>query len=176
MNKIILYVLLLVIGVGCKKIDRLTQFHMTYNESIIIQSSTGTQLPFTVFTPDIQSNAESTFAVNDTRKDLIETIHLTQLNLKITAPDNSNFRFLKKIELFIVAEDLEEKRIAWKEDIPEDIEKFLSLHISNEDLKEYIKKEKFTLRVNTVTDEILISDHHIDIQSSFFVDSKVLGQ
>ena len=72
MNKIILYVLLLVIGVGCKKIDRLTQFHMTYNESIIIQSSTGTQLPFTVFTPDIQSNAESTFAVNDTRKDLIE--------------------------------------------------------------------------------------------------------
>lgn len=107
---------------------------------------------------------------------MIETIHLTQLNLKITAPDNSNFRFLRKIELFIVAEDLEEKRIAWKEDIPEDIEKFLSLHISNEDLKEYIKKEKFTLRVNTVTDEILTSDHHIDIQSSFFVDAKVLGQ
>lgn len=44
------------------------------------------------------------------------------------------------------------------------------------DLKEYIKEDKFSLRLNAETDELLASDHEIHVYSVLFVDSKVLGQ
>nr|WP_299206097.1 hypothetical protein [uncultured Brumimicrobium sp.] len=44
------------------------------------------------------------------------------------------------------------------------------------DLKEYIKADKFTLRLNTKTDETINSDHHIENHSVFYVDAKILGQ
>jgi hypothetical protein len=162
--------------IGCKKIDELTQFDIKYDESLVIPASTGISLPFNLFTPDVKSNSESTFTVNDTRKDLIEEIVLKELNLTLTSPSNGDFGFLKSIDIFISAEGLSEVKIAWKEDIPSNIDKFLELDLTNIDLKEYIKKDEFSLRVNTVTDEVLTSDHHLDIHSSFFVDAKVLGQ
>jgi len=53
---------------------------------------------------------------------------------------------------------------------------YLELETSGEDIKEFIKKDEFKLRVNTVTDEALASDHHIDIYSIFHVDAEILGQ
>lgn len=161
---------------ACKKIDKLTQFNMEYNESIVIPSSTGINLPFNIFTPDVKSNSESTFAVNDTRKDLIEEIILKKLDLTLTSPSNGNFGFLKSVEIFISADGLSEVKIAWKSDIPAKIDKYLELDRTSTDLKEYIKKDEFTLRVSTVTDELLASDHQIDVHSTFFVDAKILGQ
>ncbi len=167
---------ILFLSPGCKLVDRLTQFNMDYDVSVIIPSTTGINLPFNLFTPDISSNSESTFAVHDTRKDLIEVIKLTKMELTLTAPPNGDFGFLKSIEIFISADGLPEEKIAWKYNIPSDIEKFLKLETTNTDLKEYIKKDEFTLRFGTVTDEVLTSDHKIDVHSVFFVDAKILGQ
>jgi hypothetical protein len=50
------------------------------------------------------------------------------------------------------------------------------LNVSGADFQEYIKKDQFSLRCNTVTDELLTSDHEIDIATSFFIDAKILGQ
>jgi hypothetical protein len=161
---------------GCKEIDKLTQFNMDYNETVVILSSTGINLPFNLFTPDVESNSESTFSVNDTRKDLVEEIRLTKLDLTLTSPSNGDFSFLKSIEIFISADGLSEVKIAWKENIPSDVDNYIELETSDTDLKEYIKKDKFKLRLNTVTDELITSDQHIDIHSVFFVDAKILGQ
>ena len=160
---------------GCDKADELTQFDMEYNEAVTIPSSTGINLPFNLFAPEVESNSESTFAVNDTRKDLIEEILLTTLELKLTSPSNGDFGFLKSIEIYLDANGLSEKKIAWKENIPSDIGNRLVLETTGTDLQEYIKKDEFTLRLNTVTDEFITSDHHIDVHSVFFVDAKVLG-
>ncbi|WP_258103433.1 hypothetical protein [Marinoscillum sp. MHG1-6] len=172
----LLLVIVLVIFTGCDKIAKLTQFEMEYDETVIIPSSTGINLPFNLFTPDVQSNSESTFAVNDTRKDLIEEIQLTQLDLTLTSPSNGDFGFLKSIEIFISADGLSEVKIAWKENIPSTIDKYMELETTPSDLQEFIKKDNFSLRVNTVTDELITSDHHIDVHSIFFVDAKILGQ
>ena len=51
--------------------------------------------------------------------------------------------------------------VAWKDAVPADAGVTLNLDRSDADLKEYIKKDKFTLRVNAVTDEFLASDYHI---------------
>lgn len=161
---------------SCKKGNKLTQFNMEYNETVVIPSSAGVNLPFNVSTPDVQSNSESTFEINDTRKDLIEEIKLTQLDLTLTSPTNGDFGFLKSIEIYISADGLSEKIVARNTNIPSNIGKYLELETSDIDLQEYIKKDQFSLRLNTVTDELITADHEIDIHSIFFVDAKIFGQ
>ena len=167
--------LILLVSNSCKKIDQFTQFTMDFNNEIVIPSSTGINLPINLLTPEVETNSESTFEVNDTRKDLIEEIRLTSLILTLNAPNNADFSFLESISVYMNAQDLPEVEIAWEDDVPVNAGNQISLNVSNEDFKGYIKKDEFSLRVNTVTDEILTSDHQIDIASSFFIDAKILG-
>lgn len=173
--KYILVACIMISFLGCKKFDKLTQFNMDFDQTAVIPASSGINLPFNVLTPDMQTNSASTFEVNDTRKDLVEEIKLTTLTLTLNSPSNANFNFLKSINIYISADGLPETKIAWKEDIPEDIS-VLNLTVSNSDIKEYIKKDKFSLRMNAVTDEVITQDHEIAIHSVLFVDAKILGQ
>ncbi|NHF61038.1 hypothetical protein FK220_016925 [Flavobacteriaceae bacterium TP-CH-4] len=175
MKKILPIILCVFLLFACDKIDDLTKFDMDYDSSVVIESAANINLPFDVVTPDVETNSESEFAVNDTRKDLIEEIKLKSLRLNITSPDNQDFSFLKSVEIFISAEGLEEVPIAAITEVPEDIGSLLELDTSDRDIKEYIKKDKFNLRLNTVTDEVLTSDCYIDVKSVFFVDAKILG-
>ena len=158
---------------GCKKIDSLTQFDMEYDVTLDIPSSTGVNLPFNIVSPDIESNSEATFEVNDTRKDLIERIYLEKLTLTVTSPPGEDFSFLKSISIYISADGLDEVVIAGK-DIPDNAGSSIDLEVSAEDIKEYLKQDKFTLRVNTVTDEIITSDYTVNAHCVFFVDAKLL--
>jgi len=160
---------------GCSKIDELTKFNLDYDQEVTIPSSTGINLPFDMFTPDTETNSESEFAVNDTRKDLIEEIKLTKLELNIMSPNGADFSFLKSIEVYISADGLDEILIADYPEVPENSGSSLSLNTSDVDLKEYIKKDNFNLRLNTVTDEVISQDHELDVKSTFFVDAKILG-
>ncbi len=172
-NKIFLMCLIALIAGGCKKADKLTQFYLDYHETVTIPASSGINLPFNIISPDVTTNSESSFEVHDTRKDLIQEIKLKTLMLTITSPSGSTFSFLKSVDLYISAPGLSEIKVASKENIPANVDNTLSLDINNIDLKEYIKSDKFTLRLNTVTDEIITSDQQIDIYSVFYVDAKL---
>ncbi|MEX1002885.1 MAG: hypothetical protein WDZ35_12280 [Crocinitomicaceae bacterium] len=150
-------------------------FDMDYEETFVIPSSVGVDLPFNVTSPDIESNSESTFAINDTRKDKIEQIKLKELNLTVTQPQNGDFSFLNEIHIFLNADGLDEIKVAWKENIPDSVGDYIELDLSDEDLQEYIKKDEFDIRLNTVTDEVITSDHHIKMESVFFVDAKLIN-
>jgi hypothetical protein len=160
---------------GCKQIDKLTQFNMDYEETVTIPSTIGINVPFNMFTPDITTNSEETFEINDTRKDLIEEIVLKEMTMEVINPAGEDFSFLKSVEIFISAEDLDEQKIAWKDDTGTNPGSKIELETSSADLKDYIKKDSFTLRIKTVTDELLLSDYDIKIDSKFFVDAKILG-
>ena len=134
--------LLLLVCNSCKKIDQFTQFSMDFNNEIVIPSSTGISLPINLLTPELETNSESTFEVNDTRKDLIEEIRLTSLILTLNAPDNADFSFLESISVYMNAQDLPEVEIAWEDDVPDNAGNQISLNVSNEDFKEYIKKDE----------------------------------
>ncbi|MFV1448780.1 hypothetical protein VBZ51_06520 [Maribacter sp. HS] len=174
-KKYISIICLFAIFSSCDKLDELTKFDMEYSQSATIPSSAGIDLPFDVFTPEMETNSESTFEVNDTRKDLIEEIKLTELELVVISPDTADFSFLNSIEVYISADDLEEIRIAYLEEVPEDAGNVITLDTSDADLKEYIKKDQFSLRLNTVTDELMSTDHELEVNSTFFVDAKILG-
>lgn len=159
----------------CKDLDKFTKFNMDFRESVTIQSNTGINLPFNVLTPDITTNSESTFASNNTRKELVEDIRLKQLTLTITSPTSGNFKFLKSVVLYLNADGLPEVKIASKENIPNTQGNSLDLEVVDINLKEYIIKDKYTLRLNTVTDELISQDHEVEVYSLFRIDAKVLG-
>ena len=160
---------------SCKEIDKLTQFNIDYSSTITVNSTFGIDIPFDIYTPNISTNSENTFEVNDTRKDLIEEILLTELKLTIESPASQDFDFLKSIEIYISAEGLDEIKIAWKDDIPQNGLKTIELEKTGNDLKEYIKADEFQLRSHTVTRHLISTDTDIEINSVFFVDAKILG-
>lgn len=161
---------------SCKEIDELTKFDMEYDSKITIESSTLLfDTPISFSTPDVQTNSESTFESNNTKKDLVEAVTLKNASLTVAAPDHGDFGFLKSIEVFLKAEGLPEIKVAWKSNIPDDAGNQLNLETSPENLREYIVQDKFTLKVTTVTDETINADHEIAIKSLFHVDAKILG-
>lgn len=169
-----LFLVTIVLLSGCEKIDKLTQFDMGYKMTVVIPSSTGINLPFNFFTPDVQTDSEATFAIHSTSKELIEEVLLTKLSLTLTSPGNGNLGFIKSIDVFISADGLPEEKVSWKSGST--VSKTIELDVTDRDLKEYIKKDEFKLRLSTVTNEILTSEHKIEVNANFFVDAKVLGQ
>lgn len=160
---------------SCKQVDKLTQFKMDYEESFVIPSTIGLNLPFNVMTPKIKTNSSEVFEINETRKDLVEEIILEELTLSISDPVDGDFSFLKSIEIYASAEGVEELLVAWKYDIENDQGNSLQLETSGEDLSPYILMDEFTLRFTTVTDKLILSDHHLEVLASFFVDASILG-
>lgn len=171
--KAVLPLLFIATLLSCERLNEFTQFEMDYRHTVTIPANTGINLPINISTPEKETNASSTFESNDTRKDLIEKVRLTKLQLSILDPAEGSFRFLKDIEIFLDADGLDEIRIAWKEGITDDVGNELDLEVTEEDLQEYVKKSSYSLRVRTVTDEALDEDHEIEIYSVFFVDAKV---
>ncbi|MCB0749611.1 MAG: hypothetical protein KDC90_19295 [Ignavibacteriae bacterium] len=171
---------MLIIGIfaaisSCKLLDKLTQFNMEFNQEVSIPSSTVINLPINIETEDTETNSETTFEINDTKKDLVEEILLKQIDLTITSPSNKNFDFLKSVSIYISAEGLEELKVAWLDEVPDNVGNTLDLEKTNSDLKEYIKKDEFKLRLNTTTDQIITTNYDINIHTIFKVDANILG-
>lgn len=166
---------LLVCITGCKKLDKLTQFNMDYDRDIVYSAGLPVNLPFNISSPDMFTNSEQEFAINDTRKDLIESIKLTDLKLTITSPAGKTFSFLKDVRIYISAPSLPEVEIANKLNIDNSVGDELKPTIFDAELQDYIKADKFMLRVAGTTDEILTTQVNVHVYSNFFVDAKILG-
>lgn len=171
----IVFAVLLILPLACDKVNELTRFTMKYEAYATVPSSLVVDTPLSIPTPDITTNASSTFSSNNTNADLVQEILLSALSLEVSSPQGEDFSFLKSISIFLNAEGLPEVKIAWADNVPNDAGTILELETSGENLKEYIVKDKFSLRVNTVTDEIIGTDHEIKINSEFLVDAKILG-
>lgn len=170
---LILSSLLLLFSVcGCK--TKFTQFFMDYNSSATIPSTTPVDLPFDVSTPDQTTNSSYEFEINDTRKENIEKITLDDLKITITDPEGETFSFLKDMSVYISADGIPEKLIAYKYDIDNSIGAELKCDETKEDLQAYIKAESFVIRLETVTDEVISQDIDVNIYTNFFVDAKLI--
>lgn len=165
----------LLLFTSCDAVDELTKFDLDYTTNYTIESNTIIDTPLDIITPEVTTNSESEFESNDTRKDLIESIKLKRMTLTLKSPSDGNFNFINDISIYIKAEGLAEQIIASGIDLPENDAQQLTLDIDNVELKEYIKKDSYSLRVNTVTDGAITRDHNIDIRTVFRVDAKILG-
>lgn len=171
------FVLLGLLGVftlqGCSRFNPSVTFNLDYNANFTVESSRILNLPFDFVTPNITTNSEAEFEANDTRKDLVEEITLENLTLNVTSPNGKTFSFLKAIYLYIDAEGLEETRFAFKEDIDKD-DVQITLDKDPANLADYVKKETFTIRAETITRETLNQDVEIASEMQFKVRAKLL--
>ncbi len=163
------------LSLQCDALDDLTKFDLDYESSVTIPSNSLVNLPFTIETPAMQTNSESVFESNNTNKDLIEDISLKSMRLTITTPADKTFSFLESIEIFISAEGVDEISLAVLNPVSANATGVINLDTTDADLKEYIKKDSFNLRIQSVTDEVIDEDVQIDILSVFAVDAKILG-
>ena len=100
---------------------------------------------------------------------------MKQIKLEISDPIDGDFSFLESIKIYISSENLEEKLIAWNEAVDPEAGNIIILETSNDDLQEYVKNDQIALRVNAVTDKLLLTDYTIDINSIFTIDARILG-
>ncbi len=166
-------ILLLFTASSCKKEGISVKFKMNYDVEFTIESGNVLNLPLNFFTPEVTTNSEAEFEANDTRKDKIEEIKMLKLDLTLTAPDGANFDFLKSIYLYIEADGLDEKRIAFKENIADGLT-FIEMNIDDVELAEYIKQDAFSLRAETVQDKNLNQDIDVLSEMQFQVKAKAL--
>lgn len=171
MNRIFLLLVIVLLFGGCKK--KLTQFYVEDNSETIIQSTFGQILPFNVQTPEITTNSESEFESNDTKKDYINSIKLSDLKLTILSPDGEDFSFLNTINVFISNSQLGEKKIAFKESISNEIGSELICDVVDANLAEYIKGSSYKIRIEATTDETIGQDITINVYTRYFVDAKL---
>ncbi|MCP4521861.1 MAG: hypothetical protein GY827_09270 [Cytophagales bacterium] len=160
---------------SCDKVDELTQFTLDYTSSVTIPSTAIANIPINLTTPAIQTESESTFSSKNTSANLIEEINLQTMRLTVVDPTDGDLSFLKDVEVYISADDIGEVKIAWKNDIADNVGNELELETTTEDLKEFIKKDNYQLKVVTTTDKVISEDHKLDIYTAFFVDGKILG-
>lgn len=160
---------------SCEKLKDLTTFSINNTSSITIPASPlVTSSPISITTPGVESNTEQAFSNNNTKANLVEEAILESLTLEITSPSDQKFDFLNEIEIYIKAEGLNEVLLASRMDIPESIGSSLELETTGENLKEYIKKENFSIKTKVLTDKVLNNDVDIDVKMEFKIRAKVL--
>lgn len=155
---------------ACNKENKGVTFSYTFNAEAVIPSSTGINLPINILSPDLTTNSGSSFEANQTTPALVRDIKMKQLELKIKSPNQTTFDFLRSIRIYISADGLAEREIAWATDIPENGARSLLLTTDLEtNYKEYIVKESVSLRVQATTRQLLTSDTRLEILPRFEV-------
>lgn len=169
-----LFVLLITIPLitGCKK--KLGQFNIDYDSEVVIPSTFGQFIPFSLYTPEINTNSEFEFESNNTKKKFVESIYLEVLQLDIVSPQNETFSFLNDVEIYISSQNVTERKVAYLNDIPSNVGKTIVCNLMNTDLQEYVKEDKFTLRIATTTDETIPQDVTVNVYTNFRVKAKLL--
>ncbi|WP_299098216.1 hypothetical protein [uncultured Winogradskyella sp.] len=174
-NNLLTLFIAFVVLYSCDVVDDLTKFDLDYQTNYSIPATTLIDSPFSLNTPDVTTESDSSFESNNTHKDLIESIKLKSLKLTIDSPESGNFNFLKEVHIYIDAEDLEELEIANIFNLENTDDNTISLDVLGQELKSYIKKDSFNLRVKTITDETISQTHDITIDTKFRVDAEILG-
>lgn len=155
---------------ACNKENRGITFSYTLNAEAVIPSSTGINLPVNILAPDLTTNSAGSFEANQTTPALVRDIKMQQLELKIKSPNQTTFDFLRSISIYISADGLAEREIAWATDIPENGSRSLLLTTDLEtNYKDYLVKESVNLRVQATTRQLLTSDTRLEILPRFEV-------
>lgn len=153
MKKSLLFLFaMLMFSISCTKENLTVNLDIAQQENFEIPASSLLDV-LTVVMP-VTTNWEQQFKNYNTSKDQLKELKLKTLSLNVTAPSGKTLRFLKDIEIYIVADGLVEKKIAFKENISDNIGQTLELDVVNTDLTPYAKKNEFKLRVRSTQDEV----------------------
>ncbi|WP_290794293.1 hypothetical protein [Flavihumibacter sp. UBA7668] len=176
MKRILAVLAIAATGLGaCEKIDKLTQFTVTDRTELKIEAGAATLLPYDIYTPPVYSEASRELSVNNSKAEMLESVTLQEFRMVISNPYGRSWDFLKDIEVYIDADQLPEKRIAFETDLTDYINGVLVLKTEDVQLADYLKKGTYIIKTRLTTDKIITDDLDVSITTKFAVDAKVLG-
>ncbi|MES2761280.1 MAG: hypothetical protein V4677_03695 [Bacteroidota bacterium] len=173
--QIICLLSLIIIG-SCKKVGKLKEFDLNYNQEFVIPATNTTlNLPFELNSQDVETNTSADYKNEGTSSKLVESVYLTELFFKIKTPASGNFDFLKSVEIYISSPNNAEILIASKYDIPEDHANQIYMDVRAINLKGFMQDDSYKLRVYTVTDHSITSDMTVIADETFRVKARLLN-
>ncbi len=134
-----------------------------------IPSAIGINTPTLIPTPDVTTNATQNFRNNNTDVNKVKDIRLQSLTLTITSPASATFSPVRSIRIYISAPGVEEKLLAYKENIPTDIGSILNLDVTGEKMDNYVKRDTYSLRTEVITRQAVFQDTSVKAQMEFSV-------
>ncbi len=126
---------------SCKKIDMLTNFYMDYTSSIIIDPIQDPISNIEIWTYSINDSLSELCQANSTNKESIKHILLNRFSADIKSPDTMSFNFAHSINIYINSKGMEQKKIAWTDEIQIVGLQTLNFNVSDDDIKDYINND-----------------------------------
>lgn len=167
-------VIMIVIISGCNLLDNLTKFNIDYSNQFTIPQGVPANIPYDLYTPRFPTNSAQYFNDNKTNPDLIEGCILKSAVASIIPPSNDDLSFIQSIHIFIIADALPQRELAYKENIT-GVTDTLKLDIVENELIDYIKKDSIGLLIQLYTNRVNTDDITTKMQMQFQVDAKILG-
>jgi hypothetical protein len=158
----------------CEKFNKSTQFHIIYPERVSVSENLEMNVPVDLIIPNIETNHDFYFSANNTNFDLAQSIHYESIVFNVISPDGADFSFLKSVEVFLNVDGLPEIKVASIDEVPEAVSGTFGIDGLENNIKEYLAKDKFSLRVVITTDMLLTQKYSISILQFFLVDALVL--
>ena len=167
---LLLFAALSFLFASCEELTELLSFDINHSQTFTMPAQfllPGSDLispPVTV-----TSNSAESFKNNNTRADLVKDVTLSKLVLTIQDPASEDFGFLKDVEIFIDADEVDEVKLAYLNNIPANAGKTLELTATGAKLDKYIKAPSFTIRTRATVDEAVSQDVTIKTDMTFHV-------
>ena len=157
---------------SCDQLGKLTEIKIPLSEKITIPviPIAGAE---TIETPGIKTGIDSVMNDAGISEDLIEDITLSKMDFKMTSM-NDDFGFLKSIEVYITSEGKDDVKIAYANDIA-DVNSLSLTTMDETDIKDFILKEEFGLKVKFETLDPIMSPKEVEIKLEVILDLEVLG-
>jgi hypothetical protein len=131
-------------------------------------------LPFDIPFPPIKTNINKELESVNSSKEYLNTAKLKELVISVLDPEDETLDFVKDIEIYIKADDLDEIKISEKIGITSEIGKTISLDVfSEKNIAEYIKKDEFNLRIKVTPRKIVLHSVKINIYSKFRITTDI---
>lgn len=175
MRKIYLLLCLSVFLISCeKKTKENSDFDFELQSNITIPSTSSTGIPINRYSPDIETDIQSNFEKNDTRKELVKYIYLEEFSMTISSPGTASFDFAESIDVYIDASGVDEKLLVSISNLPAQVGRNLILDVQeNVDFKDFLSSDKIVYRVNIVNNKTINQEIEISISSSYNVKADV---
>lgn len=160
---------------GCESLSKLTQFDLPFTQSITVPVTPAIALgiPITLNTPEIKTNIDSVLNSYSIEADFVEKIALKEMKFTVSSPTGEDLSFLDDVTIYLTASGTDDVKVASATDVSTTTP--LLLTIENVDLKSYLLKDKFALKIVATADEATTVEHKVDIAMTFGFDIKVLG-
>jgi len=161
---------------GCKKIDQWSQINIPFSRTFPIPATAEESITIDFTSPAVSTQDNFISQNIDLENEKLESITLDEMTLLLDSATQVELSYLEFIELYILSDNVDEVKIAWQDDIPDDVGKELEMQVSSRDLQSFIQEDSISIKLVGSTDEAIVEDHDLTVDSKFVMDLKILGQ